>query len=103
MDKETIYVYLIRDGKVVKDECVCTRDERYKHRLNIYGNKRNRQSILESQLDFCERNRVVSFEDNFPKFRQMLIEDLKKRVKDSEKRLMQQKQVLESIERYDGF
>jgi len=101
MNKEQIYVYLIRDGRVVKDVCECSRDEKYKYRLNIYGNKRNRQSILESQLDFCERNRVVSFEDNLPKFRQMLIEDLKKRVENAEKRLIQQKRVLESIEKYD--
>jgi hypothetical protein len=99
MDRETIFVYLIRNGKVVKDECVCARDEKYKHRMTIYCKGRNRQSILESQLDFCERNRVVSFEDNLPKFTQMLVEDLEKRVKDAEKRLMQQKQVLDSIKK----
>ena len=99
MDREIIYVYLIRDGKVVKDECTCTRDEKYKHRFNIFGKKRNRQSLLESQLDICERNRVVSFEDNLPKFTQMLIEDLEMRVEDAEKRLMQQKQVLDSIKK----
>lgn len=100
MDKETIFVYLIRGGKVVKDECLCTRDERYKHRFHISCKGRNRQSILESQLDFCERNRVVSFEDNLPKFAQMIIEDMEKRVEDAEERLMQQKQILDSIKKY---
>lgn len=100
MDKETIFVYLIRGGKVVKDECLCTRDERYKHRFHICCKGRNRQSILESQLDFCERNRVVSFEDNLPKFTQMIIEDMEKRVEDAEERLMQQKQILDSIKKY---
>ena len=97
MGREIIYVYLIRDGKVVKDECLCTKDERYKHRYIICCKSRNRQSILESQLDVCERNRIVSFEDNLPKFTQMIIEDLEKRVEEAEKKLIQQKQVLESI------
>lgn len=99
MNRETIFVYLIRDGKVVKDECSCTRDEKYKHRINVSSKGRNRQSILESQLDLCERNRVVSFEDNLPKFTKMIINDLEKRVEDAEKKLVQQRQILNSVKK----
>ena len=97
MGKETIFIYLIRDGKVAKDECVCMRDERHKHRYIVYARSRNRQSIGEEQLDVVERNRVVSFEDNLPKFKLLIIEDMQMRIADAEKKLIHQKQILESI------
>lgn len=42
------------------------------------------QLIDVGQLGICERNRVVSFEDDLPKFRQMIIEDMEKRVEIAE-------------------
>lgn len=97
MEKETIYVYLIRDGKVVQDMCECEVRGKYTYRMT--DRKRHAQIIDVGQLDICERNRVVSFEDNLPKFRQMLIEDYERKVEDATKKLKQQVDILNSIKR----
>lgn len=58
------------------------------------------QLIDVGQLGICERNRVVSFEDDLPKFRQMIIEDMEKRVEIAEQKLNQQRELLISIKAY---
>lgn len=98
MEKETIYIYLIRDGKVVQDECRC--EAKSKSTYKIYDKKRRMQTVSVTQLGVCERNRVVSFEDNLSKFKQIIITDLEKRVKLAETKLKQQKKVLNSIKKY---
>lgn len=97
VEKQTIYVYLIRDGKVVQDICECEVRGKYTYRMT--DRKRNAQIIDVGQLDKCERNRIVSFEDNLPKFRQLLIEDYERKVEETTKRLKQQVDILNSIKR----
>ena len=97
MERETIYVYLVRDGKVVQDVCECEVRGKYTYRMT--GRKRNAQIIDVGQLDICERNRVVSFEDNLPKFKQMIIEDYEKKVEDTTIKLKQQIEILNSIKK----
>ena len=48
-------------------------------------------------LDYCERNRVVSFEDDYPRFKQLIIDDLEARVQETKNRLCQQINLLDSI------
>jgi len=95
METQTIYIYLIRGGTVVQDECAC---EEYRGgRYRFQDKKRNFQTIGKSQLDVCERNRVVSFTDDLPRFREMIIADLEKRIEVTRIRLKQQEDTLQSI------
>ena len=98
MERDTIFVYLVRDGKIVQDVCSCQQKSKYTYR--ICDKKRRMQLIDVGQLGICERNRVVSFEDDLPKFRQMIIEDMENRVQIAEQKLTQQKEILNSIKEY---
>lgn len=63
----------------------------------LTGYKRQRQSIYYSSLYICERNRVISFEDDYLRFKQMIIDDLEERVEETKKRFIQQINLVQSV------
>lgn len=96
MEVNEIFVYTVKEGKVVQEVWNCK--EKSKYSYYIRATKGNRQIIHESQLDKCERNRVVSFIDDFPRFRQLIIDDMEARIKIEAARLKQKKKILKSIQ-----
>ena len=98
MEKDTIFIYLVRGGKVVQDACKCY--EKGKHTYRIFDKRRRMQIVSDGQLGICERNRIVSFEDDLPKFRQLLIEDMENRIEMAEQKLNEKKELLNSIKQY---
>lgn len=95
MEERDVFVYWIKDGKVIQDKCIAK--PKTGGAFELIGNKRQRQSVYYSSLDICERNRVVSFKDDFPRFKQMIIDDLEVRVEETKNRLIQQVKLLESV------
>lgn len=95
MEEKEVFVYWIKDGKVIQDTCIAK--PKTKGAFILKGYKRQPQTIYYGDLDHCERNRVISFEDDFPRFKQMIIDDLEACVEETKKRFMQQVNLLESI------
>lgn len=73
--------YESKDGKVVQDKCIAI--PKSKGAFTLKGYKRQPQTVYYSMLYYCERNRVVSFEDDYPRFKQMIIDDLEARVEET--------------------
>ena len=95
METKEIYVYAVKNGKVVQEIWDC--EEKGKYTYYIKTGKRSKQIIYDTQLDKCDRNRVVSFIDDLPRFRQLIIHDMEERIKKEETRLKQKKKILKSI------
>ena len=95
MEEREVFVYWIKDGKVRQDSCIAV--PKTKNAFILKGYKRQPQTIYYGDLDFCERNRVISFEDDYPRFKQMIIDDMEVRVAEATKRLKQQVKILKSI------
>ena len=87
MEEREVFVYWIKDGKVIQDKCIAI--PKSKGTFMLKGYKRQPQTVYYSILDYCERNRVISFEDDYPCFKQMIIDDLEARVEETKKRLCQ--------------
>jgi len=95
MEEREVFVYWIKNGKVIQDKCIAKPKTR--GTFTLKGYKRQPQTIYYGDLDTCERNRVISFEDDYPRFKQMIIDDLEARVEVTRERLNQQVKLLESI------
>lgn len=95
MEEREVFVYWIKDGKVRQDSCIAI--PKTKGTFTLKGYKRQPQTIYYGDLNYCERNRVISFEDDYPRFKQMIIDDLEARVEETKKRYLQQADLLESI------
>ena len=95
MEEKEVFVYWIKDGKVIQDTCIAV--PKTKGTFALKGRNRQQQTIYYDDLDRCERNRVISFEDDYPRFKQMIIDDLEVRVEETKKRFIQQVNLLESI------
>ena len=97
MDANEIYVYVVKDGKVVQEIWNCK--EKNAGYYEIRTSKRQPQMVVKSSLDKCERNRVVSFVDDLPRFKQMIIDDMEARVEVTKQRLIQQVNILDSLKK----
>jgi len=98
MEQNEIYVYVVKNGKVVQEIWAC-REKNVGH-YEIQSPKRQKQVVEKYYIDRCERNRVVSFTDDLPLFRQMIIDDMEARVEVTRQRLAQQVSMLESVKQY---
>lgn len=98
MEHNEIYVYAVKNGKVVQEIWGC-REKNLGH-YEIKIPKKQYQTVYKSSLDKCERNRVVSFTDDLPRFRQMIIDDMEARIEVTTQRLAQQVSMLESVKKY---
>ena len=97
MEQNEIYVYVVKNGKVVQEIWAC-REKNAGH-YEIQSPKRQKQVVEKYYIDRCERNRVVSFTDDLPRFRQMIIDDMEARVEVTRQRLAQQVSILESVKK----
>ena len=95
MEEKEVYVYWIKDGKVIQEKCIAK--PKTSNSFILVGNRRQRQVVYYSTLGTCDRNRVISFEDDLPRFKQMIIDDLEARVEETRKRFIQQVNLLESV------
>ena len=95
MEERDVFVYWIKNGKVIQDSCKAK--PKTSGAFTLKGYKRQPQTVYYSSLDICERNRVISFEDDYPRFKQMIIDDLEARVEETKNRLCQQINLLDSI------
>lgn len=95
MESNEIYVYVIKNGKIVQE--VWSYKEKSAGHYEIRTAKKQPQVVVKSSLDKCERNRVVSFMDDLPRFKQMIIDDMEARVEVTKQRLIQQVNILESV------
>ena len=95
MQEKEVFVYWIKDGKVIQDTCIAV--PKTKGTFYLKGRNRQHQTIYYGDLNRCERNRVISFEDDYPRFKKMIIDDLEARVEETKKRFIQQVKLLESV------
>ena len=95
METNEIYVYLVKEGNVVQEVWNCT--EKSSGAYYIKTGKKQRQIVYKSSLDQCERNRIVSFKDDLPHFRQVIIDEMEARIKEAAERLKIQRKILKSI------
>ena len=95
MEHNEIYVYAVKNGDVVQEIWGCR--EKNSGYYEIQSPKRQKQVVEKYYIDRCERNRVVSFIDDLPRFRQMIIDDTEARVEVTKQRLAQQMSMLESV------
>lgn len=98
MELNEIYVYVVKNGKVVQEIWECK--QKNAGHYEIRSPKRQIQVVEKYYIDRCERNRVVSFTDDLPRFRQMIIDDMEARVEVTRQRLAQQVSMLESVKQY---
>lgn len=97
MQQNEIYVYAVKNGKVVQEIWGCREKNSGHYEIKIP--KKQYQTVYKSSLDKCERNRVVSFTDDLPRFRQMIIDDMEARIEVTTQRLAQQVSILESVKK----
>lgn len=89
-----IYDYVIENNKIKKYEYEVEEDKKSFYRIK---NKSNQRLIDKSTFDIVIRNRIVSYEDDFEKFKKILIEYQEEKVEEYKERYEQQLEILKKI------
>jgi len=76
---KTIYEYLIKDGKYVKDIYTATETRSGNFTFRSSGKNGSRRFVNMTKDTYPKNHRICSLEDNEEKYRKILLEDCEKR------------------------
>ena len=101
MGEIVLYEYLIDSKKmaIYKNVCVAEDNERGTYHARIYRDDKllDRRFLFAENIDVIKSARIVSREDDYDKYKQILIDDLEHRIQVAHEKLEKQEELLRTL------